>query len=624
VTASKPVPRRSRAPISRGLVTAALTLGLANPVGATVNVKRILFFVGALDQQAAGAIEYGVRAAVHGGMGSDIEYDRESIEALRFPVYQNWVITEYFRAKYDGQRFDLLIGVVDNLSVEIINTIRDDVFPGTPVVLAANSGIRRAENATGLVVRSDLARTFRLATALQPDLRQAFIITDAVVAGDAVESRARQELGVLASSLTFTLLTGLSTEDIEQRVAHLPPHSCIYFASFPSEGPSRFLPGHVLDRVARIANAPVYTSFDADIGRGVVGGSVPRWAGRSDALGGLALRVLRGEQPDRIPVSEDLVSVNVVDWRQLRRWNIDLGRVPAGTAIMFREPTLSESHPRYLAGATWLVPAIAALVLASLRVQRKRRRQAHDAALLSSRMRVGNLGGRLIRAQEEERRSVARELHDDIGQQVALLSIDLDLLVTHTPNGDVVSDPHAHNARDRAEALARTVHDLSHRMHPSALELLGLLPALEGLRRELSRKNVVIHLRHGDVPRTLPPAITLCVFRVVQEGLNNAIAHSGGREVWVHLTAGPGALAVSIADRGAGFVVEAGWNRGLGLRSLRERLELIGGTLNVISAPGAGTRVEATVPLIPDVDAIGEASSRQLSAAPVSACADLA
>jgi signal transduction histidine kinase len=209
---------------------------------------------------------------------------------------------------------------------------------------------------------------------------------------------------------------------------------------------------------------------------------------------------------------------------------------------------------------------------------------------------ISDLGSRLLTAQEDERARIARELHDDISQQLALVSIELQQLETSgLLRGD--ADARVHNTWMRTQVLLRSVHNLSHRLHPANLELLGLIPALERLQKEMSPLGVAISLFHHDVPETIPLDIKLCLFRIVQEGLQNAINHSGAREVSVDLAVGPSGLSLHIVDEGIGFDVEAAEERGLGLRSMRERLGPLNGRLSVYSAPGIGTRLEVTVPL---------------------------
>src|SRR5207247_8424766 len=147
----------------------------------------------------------------------------------------------------------------------------------------------------------------------------------------------------------------------------------------------------------------------------------------------LAVRVLRGERADSIPVSARDLDVDQIDWRQLQRWNISEARIPAGTLVRFREPGVWQRYKSYILAASALIFAQTALI-AGVLVQRTRRRQAEEQVrrsekeLRASYERIHDLGARLISAQEAERARIARELQDDVSPQVALLAIDLDLV----------------------------------------------------------------------------------------------------------------------------------------------------------------------------------------------------
>jgi signal transduction histidine kinase len=141
------------------------------------------------------------------------------------------------------------------------------------------------------------------------------------------------------------------------------------------------------------------------------------------------------------------------------------------------------------------------------------------------------------------------------------------------------------------------VHALSHSLHPAKLRLIGLVASLQTLCLELSHSGVAIAFTHDHVPSKLSADVTLCLFRVAQEALQNAINYSQAKDVAVRLAGSRIGLTLSVVDKGVGFDVEVAWAKGLGLGSMKERLEGIGGFLEIRSGPGHGTRVEATVPL---------------------------
>jgi len=181
------------------------------------------------------------------------------------------------------------------------------------------------------------------------------------------------------------------------------------------------------------------------------------------------------------------------------------------------------------------------------------------------------------------------------------LTIDLELLA----RGSADRAPAA-GALTAARDIATSLHELSHRLHPTRLRLIGLVPSLEQLCTELSRAGLTIEFTHGDVPSKLSADVMLCVFRVAQEALQNGLKHSSATSMSVHLGRTRGGLAVTIADNGVGFEVKAAWRKGVGLSSISERVDEMGGALDIHSSPGAGTRLTATVPLeVAPVAAVG-------------------
>jgi signal transduction histidine kinase len=150
------------------------------------------------------------------------------------------------------------------------------------------------------------------------------------------------------------------------------------------------------------------------------------------------------------------------------------------------------------------------------------------------------------------------------------------------------------------QEIATSLHDLSHRLHPTRLRLLGLVAALDQLCIEVSRTGIDVAFTHDNVPAPLPPDLMLCLFRVVQESLQNAMKYSNAKHVCVHLSWGTDGLVLTVVDDGVGFDVNAAWGKGVGLVSLVERIEAIGGTLDIRSTAGAGTRLTAGVPASAD------------------------
>jgi PAS domain S-box-containing protein len=218
------------------------------------------------------------------------------------------------------------------------------------------------------------------------------------------------------------------------------------------------------------------------------------------------------------------------------------------------------------------------------------RKQAEEA--------LARIGHRLIEAHEEERAWIARELHDDFNQRIAMLTIDLEQWDKQLPDSAVEFHDRVGHVRQRLLDMAKDIHSLSHRLHSSKLEYLGIVAAARGFCSELSeQQNVEIDFSHTNIPDGVPKEISLCLFRVLQESLQNAVKHSGVRQFAVELQDTEGEIQLTVSDQGMGFDPHDAINRhGLGLISMRERLHLAGGQISIESQPGSGTTIHVRVP----------------------------
>jgi signal transduction histidine kinase/ABC-type uncharacterized transport system substrate-binding protein len=202
---------------------------------------------------------------------------------------------------------------------------------------------------------------------------------------------------------------------------------------------------------------------------------------------------------------------------------------------------------------------------------------------------------RLIQAQESERQRLARELHDDIGQRLSLLIIGLDRLRHGLPLSLRAPREELTTSLEEASQLATDIHGLSHQLHSSKLKHLGLKAALRELCAQVSRQHGVdVSLRAGTIPKDVSEERALCLYRVAQEALNNAVKHSGSSTIEVELAPVLNVLQLKVKDHGSGFDVDH-YAAGVGLASMRERIRMAAGKLQISSKPGVGTEIVTEV-----------------------------
>jgi PAS domain S-box-containing protein len=210
---------------------------------------------------------------------------------------------------------------------------------------------------------------------------------------------------------------------------------------------------------------------------------------------------------------------------------------------------------------------------------------------------LSELSGRLIHAQEEERTRIARELHDDLGQRMALLQINVERFGQDRAELSYKDQQELNNIAELTAACSSELHDISHQLHPSRLDTLGLVAALGGLCREFSAQhNLQVEFAHEGVSGEVPKDISLCLFRIAQEALRNVVQHSGAAKAQVELTHRSDQIDLCISDSGAGFD-PAFVRGGLGLISMRERLRLVEGNLSFESSGPCGARIRARIPV---------------------------
>ncbi len=536
------------------------------------------------------------------GLEERLDFYSEYFDFVRFPrpEYESAYL-DFLRLKYADKHIDLLI-LIGDVVIDFVRRNRNVLFPGTPAVFyTLNPAGSQFANSTGLTNPLHFSGSLDLALALQPDLKRVYVVSGAGALDRRNESQARTEFRAFEGRVEFTYFSGLVMQDLEERLRTVPPHSAVFYLVVSQDGAGEhFQVMASLSRVASAANAPTYSWADAAVDSRIVGGRRRDQVAQVKAIATLALRVLRGERADDIPVSSPNTDVDQVDWRQLRRWGLDESRLPAGTRVQFRPPSMWDQYSRYVVGAVMLMLAQTALI-AGLLVQRtKRQRVERELRGSQSKLRVSydrirDLSRRLLGEQEAERTRIARELHDDINQQLAILSIELDEL--RSDQLQAHSANHLSRAMETTQGISTSVRELSHRLHPSKLRLIGLVAALDNLRRDLSPPHLPIAFCHRNVPAEIDQNIALCVFRVAQEALGNAVKHSDAGHIWVDLTGGPSSVALTITDDGKGFDVHDPPNAGLGLISMRERVESVGGVLEIHATPASGTRLSVTVPI---------------------------
>jgi len=247
------------------------------------------------------------------------------------------------------------------------------------------------------------------------------------------------------------------------------------------------------------------------------------------------------------------------------------------------------------------VVAVITFFLASLTIAAlvsRVRKQTYDA--------LSSVNYRVIEAEEQERRRIATDLHEDVGQRLSLLAIEIEQLNAASPNTVVDVPGRTETVLKQVLEILRDVKTLAHELYSPRLEYLGIAEVMSSFCSDFGkRRGIAIDFSSDSVPSRIPPDVTLCLFRVLQEALKNAAQYSGVRHFDARLWGTIGQVHLTVSDCGVGFSVEkAGKFGGLGLNRMHERLKLVGGTLSIESQPHRGTTIHARVPVSPGTDSI--------------------
>jgi PAS domain S-box-containing protein len=303
-------------------------------------------------------------------------------------------------------------------------------------------------------------------------------------------------------------------------------------------------------------------------------------------------RILGEDAPLEMPLDEILAKLRPEDRKKIREAMGKLTPQNPANRVSYRSRRSDGTE-------VWLEHSVRALFDA----EGKRVRLIGMVADINDRKEteqsLAAVSGKLIEAQEQERKRIARDLHDDINQRLALLNIDLQRMADTPPESQEALRRKAEELCRRTSEISSDVSALTRDLHSPKLELLGIVPAMRGFCDELAKhQNVTIEFRYSAVPSRLPGDVSLCLFRVMQEALRNALKYSGVQRFEAQLRGVPGAIELLIRDAGAGFDLQAvGGGRGLGMVSMRERVSLVQGTITIDSRPKGGTAISVRIPL---------------------------
>lgn len=524
-----------------------------------------------------------------------IELYTESLDLDRFDSPEiPLVFEDYIRRKYRNLQIDALV-VLGIPALRYVSELPATRWPGSPVIFG---GVTRQEFETlssrdrfsGVLIDPPYVQTVKEALRLLPGTQRVALISGCARRDMRTGKAVLAALSAEHRGVQFEDFGCLTMEDYKARLSTLPPRSIALWANLNRDRSSRLQqPADAAKLVLQSASVPVFAVWESHLDTGIVGGKMFDARLTGGVLGLEVVRVLDGGAGQSIRT----VSAGQWkwDWRQLQKFGIDEGRLPAGSIIVNRDMGLWSQYKEWIVGFLVLA-TVQSLLLGFLLAERNQRSIAQ--------IRLRQLSGALLNAQETERTRLSRELHDDVNQRLGLLTIELDQL-RESGGGKAWSDSVDAIAR-KARDLSGDVHAMAHRLHPIKLQYLGLVPAIREICQEVAlRHGIDVDVEAQALQGQLAADAKVSIYRVIQEALQNIVKHSSADQVCIRIEEEIGRFVVVVSDNGHGF--DPGSlppGKGLGLASMRERLRLVHGTLRVESKPGAGAKIAISVPLESD------------------------
>lgn len=540
-----------------------------------------------------------------------IEVDAVYLDAARYvEPEQEAAMARFLRDRYAQTPPDVVMPIgPDALAFTIKH--RQEFAANVPVVFV---GISRASyesskappGITGHIIDLDLNfdRTLALAATLQPKARRLYVVAGSALVDTRWQAIARRIIGGWDRQFETTYLFNLSYDELTRQVSQIPAGAIVLYLNVLRDSAGKtFIPGELAAELSKLSKAPMYSPYFHPL-KSTVGGFYERPETMGTTGADIVLEVLAGKDPASIPPRASPELGYSVNYKTMERYGLTIRNLPAGTFIVDRPASLWELYRWYVIGAVSLI-ALQTLLIAGLIVQRRRRQaaeaniRAKESALRVSYNQVRKLNTQLINAQEDERARIARDLHDDVGQRLASLSIGLSTLGRRTAVSDQSTRTELASLQKSAVELSKDLRDLSHELHPGILQHVDLPDALRARFEDIgATSGISLEVDADSSWSAVSEEISLCLYRVAQESLRNAVKHSNASTVHISLGSENGRVVMSIADDGKGFEAsDANGFSGIGLLSMHERVRMLNGSLTVRSSKGNGTIATVKIPV---------------------------
>jgi signal transduction histidine kinase len=512
---------------------------------------------------------------------------------------------EVYKLKYRNFKFDSII-VTDNNAFDFIRKYHNDLFPGTPVVFCGVNyfdeyHIKAQTFITGINEENDLKACVEMMLKLHPKTKQIVFINEWTTTGQGVHKAFLKIIPYFQGLVQFSLLEDVKIEELLDQLVSLSEGSLVLYTAFSRDKSGKLFDyDEIISLIAGRCKVPIYTTNEFNLGLGVVGGIVVHGYDQGEMAAKMAVRILHGEKPEDIPVMMTSPKRNVFDYAQMQRFGISRAELPKDSLIVNLPQTFYFKYKKWVEGI--IIVLVMLLLIISVLLININKRKKTEKALKESREQLRTLGWRLAETEETQRKALSRELHDQIGQNLTILGVNLNILRSLVPKNatDIIHSRISDSLLLVKQTTERT-RSLMNNLRSPVIDDYGLVAAIDLYGKQFSsRTGIDTVVRVSDTNPHFAPNIENAVFRIVQESLTNVLKHAQATQVVISVNISADRLLLSIEDNGIGYdmtkITNGNRERGWGLITMKERALAVGGTCRVQSRPGMGTHIIVEVP----------------------------